>query len=137
MQRATQQLTNTEKLKQVRRNIARARTLIHQKETAPGMSEQTQTSPEAAAPAPRKTILQTLTGRVVGDKMNKTVTVLVERRVKHPLYGKFVTRSSKYHAHDENNEYKMGDLVEIVACRKLAKTKAYRVTRLIEKARIV
>ena len=92
---------------------------------------------EVAAPAPRKTIIQTLTGRVVGDKMDKTITVLVERRVKHPLYGKFVTRSSKYHAHDEKNEYKLGDLVEIVACRKLAKTKAYRVSRLIEKAKIV
>ena len=78
-----------------------------------------------------------LTGRVVSDKMNKTVTVLVERRVKHPLYGKFVTRSRKYHAHDENNECKVGDMVEIVACRKLAKSKAYRVSRLIEKARIV
>ena len=76
-------------------------------------------------PAPREeAIIQTLTGRVVSDKMDKTVTVLVERRVKHPLYGKVVTRSSKYHAHDENNEYKEGDLVEIEACRKLAKTKA-------------
>ncbi len=74
----------------------------------------TSAEPRRHAPAPRKTILQTLTGRVVGDKMNKTVTVLVERRVKHPLYGKFVTKSSKYHAHDENNEYKTGDLVEIV-----------------------
>jgi small subunit ribosomal protein S17 len=91
----------------------------------------------AAAPAPRKTIVQTLTGRVVSDKMNKTVTVLVERRVTHPLYGKVLTRTRKYHAHDENNEYKAGDLVEIEACRKLAKTKAYRVTRLIEKARQV
>ena len=99
------------------------------------MSEQTQAP--AAAPAPRKTIVQTLVGRVVGDKMNKTVTVIVERRVKLALYGKFVTRSSKYHAHDENNECKMGDLVEIVACRKLAKTKAYRVSRLLEKARVV
>ena len=97
----------------------------------------TGTPGETAALAPRKTIIQTLTGRVVGDKMNKTITVLVERRVKHPLYGKFVTRSSKYHAHDENNEYKLGDLVEIVACRKLAKTTAYRVSRLIEKAKIV
>jgi small subunit ribosomal protein S17 len=87
----------------------------------------------AAATAPRKAIIQTLTGRVVGDKMDKTVTVLVERRVKHPIYGKFVTRSSKYHAHDEKNEYKVGDLVEIAACRKLAKTKAYRVTKLVEK----
>ena len=101
------------------------------------MSEQAQTAAPAEAPAPRKTIVQTLIGRVVGDKMSKTVTVLVERRVKHPLYGKFVTRSRKYHAHDENDEYKTGDLVEIVACRKIAKTKAYRVSRLIEKAKTV
>ena len=91
---------------------------------------------ETTVTTAKKPILQTLTGRVVSDKMDKTVTVLVERRVKHPLYGKVVTRSSKYHAHDENNEYKEGDLVEIEACRKLAKTKAYRVTRLIEKARL-
>jgi small subunit ribosomal protein S17 len=97
------------------------------------MIEATETS---AAPA-RKPILQTLTGRVVSDKMDKTVTVLVERRVKHPLYGKIVTRSRKYHAHDENNEYKQGDLVEIEACRKLAKNKAFRVTRLLEKAKLV
>ncbi|MBK7793929.1 MAG: 30S ribosomal protein S17 [Betaproteobacteria bacterium] len=69
--------------------------------------------------------------------MDKTVTVLVERRVKHPLYGKVVTRSRKYHAHDENNEFKQGDLVEIEACRKLAKNKAFRVTRLLEKAKLV
>jgi small subunit ribosomal protein S17 len=100
------------------------------------MSEATQTAAPGAAPA-RKSIVHALIGRVVGDKMHKTVTVLVERRVKHPLYGKIVTRSHKYHAHDENNEYKTGDLVEIVACRKLAKTKAYRVSRLIEKAKIV
>ena len=99
-------------------------------------TEQTTRAAPQSAPdaAPKKTIIQTLTGRVVSDKMDKTVTVLVERRVKHPLYGKFVTKSSKYHAHDENNEFKEGDLVEIEACRKLAKTKAYRVTRLIEKA---
>ena len=101
------------------------------------MSEQTQAAAPGPTPAPRKTIIQTLTGRVVSDKMNKTVTVLVERRVKHPLYGKVVTKSSKYHAHDENNEFKQGDLVEIEACRKLAKTKAWRVTRLLEKAKAV
>ena len=101
------------------------------------MTQETQAATPAEAAAPRKTIIQTLTGRVVSDKMNKTVTVLVERRVKHPLYGKFVTKSSKYHAHDENNEYKPGDLVEIIACRKLAKTKAYKVNRLIEKAKVV
>ena len=98
------------------------------------MTEQTQ---DGAAQAPKKTIIHTLTGRVVSDKMDKTVTVLVERRVKHPLYGKVVTKSHKYHAHDEKNEFKEGDLVEIEACRKLAKTKAYRVTRLIEKAKVI
>jgi small subunit ribosomal protein S17 len=82
-------------------------------------------------------LIQTQVGRVVSDKMNKTVTVLVERRVKHPLYGKVVTRSKKYHAHDENNEFKEGDMVEIEACRKLAKTKAWRVKRLIEKAKVI
>ena len=85
----------------------------------------------------RKPIIATVTGRVVSDKMDKTVTVLVERRVKHALYGKVVTKSHKYHAHDEKNEFKEGDLVEIAACRKLAKTKAYRVTRLIEKAKVI
>jgi small subunit ribosomal protein S17 len=91
---------------------------------------------EQAGSAPaKKTIVHTLQGRVVSDKMNKTVTVLVERRVKHPLYGKVVTKSHKYHAHDENNEFKEGDLVEIESCRKLAKTKSWRVKRLIEKAR--
>ena len=100
------------------------------------MTEQ-QAKTDSAAAAPRKALIQTFVGRVVSDKMNKTVTVLVERRVKHPLYGKIVMQSRKFHAHDENNECKVGDLVEIVACRKLAKTKAYRVTRLIEKAKLV
>jgi small subunit ribosomal protein S17 len=99
------------------------------------MSEQVEAS--AAAPAAKGSLIQTQIGRVVSDKMNKTVTVLVEHRVKHPLYGKVVTRSRKYHAHDEKNEYKEGDLVEIEACRKLAKTKAWRVKRLIDKAKII
>jgi small subunit ribosomal protein S17 len=80
---------------------------------------------------------RTLAGRVVSDKMQKTVTVLVERRVKHPLYGKFVTRTKRYHAHDENGDYHEGDLVEIEECRPISKTKAWRVTRLIERARTV
>jgi small subunit ribosomal protein S17 len=100
------------------------------------MSEQTQQVESGAAPA-KGSLIQTQIGRVVSDKMDKTVTVLVEHRVKHPLYGKFVTRSRKYHAHDEKNEYKEGDLVEIEAGRKLAKTKAWRVKRLIEKAKVV
>ena len=87
--------------------------------------------------AARKPLVQTVTGRVVSDKMNKTVTVLVERRAKHPIYGKVVIKSNKYHAHDESNECKAGDLVEIQATRKLSKTKAWRVTRVVEKAREV
>ena len=78
---------------------------------------------------------RTLSGRVVSDKMNKTVTVLVERKVRHPLYGKFITRSKKYHAHDEKNEFHEGDVVQIEECRPIAKTKAWRVSKLIEKAR--
>ena len=69
--------------------------------------------------------------------MNKTVTVLVERRVKHPLYGKIVMQSRKFHAHDENNECKVGDLVEIAATRKLSKTKAFRVSNVLERAQAV
>ncbi len=81
--------------------------------------------------------VRTLTGRVVSDKMDKTVTVLVERKVKHPLLGKVVRRSKKYHAHDESNEFHDGDLVLIEECRPLAKTKAWRVAKLLEKSRAV
>jgi small subunit ribosomal protein S17 len=80
---------------------------------------------------------RTLTGRIVSDKMNKTVTVLVERKVKHPMYDKVVRRSQKYHAHDENNEFHTGDMVEIEETRPIAKTKAWKVIRLIEKARTI
>lgn len=80
---------------------------------------------------------RTLVGRVVSDKRSKTVTVLVERRAKHELYGKIVARSRKYHAHDEKGEYKMGDLVEIAEGRPISKTKSWTVTRLVEKARAV
>ncbi|MCX7185585.1 MAG: 30S ribosomal protein S17 [Nitrosospira sp.] len=77
---------------------------------------------------------RTLTGKVVSDKMNKTITVLVERKVKHPLYGKIMVRTKKYHAHDESNQYHPGDLVIIEECRPLSKTKAWRVAKLVEKA---
>ena len=78
-----------------------------------------------------------LVGRVVSDKMQKTVTVLVERRVKHPLYGKVVTRSSRLHAHDEERACKEGDMVLIEESRPLSRTKSWRVIRLVEKAKIV
>jgi len=80
---------------------------------------------------------RTLVGRVVSDKRSKTVTVLVERRTAHELYGKIVAKSSKYHAHDEKGEYKMGDVVEIAESRPISKTKSWVVTRLVEKARAV
>ena len=87
------------------------------------------TAPAAGA------LKRTLIGRVVSDKMQKTVTVLVERRVRDPLMGKIVTRSKKYHAHSADNGAKTGDLVEIAECRPLSKTKAWTVTRLLEKSR--
>ena len=77
---------------------------------------------------------RTLVGRVVSDKMDKTVTVLIERRVKHTMYDKIIVRSSKYHAHNADNEAKAGDLVEIQECRPLSKTKAWQVTKLLEKS---
>lgn len=91
---------------------------------------------QAAQQAPEKNT-RTLVGKVVSDKRNKTVTVLVERRVKHELYGKIIGRSRKYHAHDEKDEYSLGDVVEIAEGRPLSKTKSWVVTRLVEKARAV
>ena len=82
----------------------------------------------------KPSLKRTLVGKVVSDKRAKTVTVLVERRVKHELYGKIVAKSSKYHAHDENNEYHMGDVVEITESRPLSKTKNWVATRLVHKA---
>jgi small subunit ribosomal protein S17 len=80
---------------------------------------------------------RTLEGRIVSDKMQKTVTVLVERRVKHPVIGKVMTRSKKYHAHVDGLEAMAGDLVQIEECAPISKTKAWRVTKVIEKARVV
>jgi len=76
-----------------------------------------------------------LTGRVVSDAMDKTITVLVERRVRHPLYGKFIRRSTKIHAHDEENSCGNGDLVTVEQCRPLSKTKTWRLFEVLEKAR--
>ena len=89
------------------------------------------------ATASISSLTRTLTGRVVSDKMNKTVTVLVERRVKHPVIGKYITRSNKFHAHSDANEFKQGDMVEIAETRPISRTKAWKVVRLIEKAKTV
>jgi small subunit ribosomal protein S17 len=80
---------------------------------------------------------KTLTRHVVSDKMAKTVSVLVERTVMHPMYGKVVRRSRKYHAHVEEAGVAAGDMVEIQECRPISKTKAWRVTRVVEKARVI
>ncbi|CEN55302.1 30S ribosomal protein S17 [Candidatus Methylopumilus turicensis] len=79
-------------------------------------------------------VVRTLSGRVVSDKMDKTVTVLVERKVKHPLIGKVIRRSNKFHAHDETNECKEGDLVVIEETRPLSKTKTWKVSKVVTKS---
>ena len=93
------------------------------------MSEAKSAAAEKAAPAAR-----TVTGVVVSDKMHKSITVLVERRVQHPLYGKIIRRSTRLHAHDEKNECNMGDLVAIRECRPLSKTKTWVLTNIVERA---
>jgi small subunit ribosomal protein S17 len=92
------------------------------------MTEQAQ----AAGPGKNQ---RRLVGRVVSDRMQKTVVVRVERRVRHPEIGKILTRSRKYHAHAAAGEYRVGDLVEIAECRPISKTKSWTVTRLLEKSR--
>ena len=94
------------------------------------------TQAQTAATEKPQTNTRTLVGRVVSDKRSKTITVLVERRVIHELYGKIVGRSRKYHAHDEKGEYHLGDLVEIAEGRPISKTKSWVVTKLLEKARL-
>ena len=89
----------------------------------------------ATAARPKNT--RTLIGKVVSDKRSKTVTVQIERRTKHELYGKIVAKSSKYHAHDEAGEYKNGDVVEIAESRPISKTKSWVVTRLVQKGATV
>jgi small subunit ribosomal protein S17 len=95
------------------------------------------TEASAQGAAPRAKNQRTLVGRVTSDKMQKTVVVRVERRVRDPMMGKTITRSNKYHAHVESGEFKEGDLVEIAECRPISRTKSWRVTRLVEKSKAV
>ncbi len=78
-------------------------------------------------------LIRTLTGQVVSDKMDKSAVVLVERRVKHPLYGKYIRRSTKFHIHDEQNECKQGDKVTIQECRPVSKTKSWKLVEVVER----
>ena len=82
----------------------------------------------------KKSLKRTLIGKVVSDKRAKTISVLVERRVKHELYGKIVGKSSKYHAHDESGEFHIGDTIEITESKPISKTKNWVATRLVQKA---
>jgi small subunit ribosomal protein S17 len=75
---------------------------------------------------------RTLTGKVISNKMDKSITVLIERLVKHPKYGKYIRRSTKLHAHDENNVCQEGDIVTIAECRPLSKTKTWRLVEVVE-----
>ncbi|MDM8557562.1 30S ribosomal protein S17 [Candidatus Parabeggiatoa sp. HSG14] len=79
----------------------------------------------------QKPVTRSLVGRVLSNKMQKTITVLVERTVKHPKYGKYIKRSTKIHAHDEESVCQVGDIVDIVQCRPLSKTKAWRLQRIV------
>ncbi|RQW61612.1 30S ribosomal protein S17 [Vibrio viridaestus] len=80
--------------------------------------------------------IRTQQGRVVSDKMDKSIVVAIERFVKHPIYGKYVKRTTKVHAHDESNECGLGDTVEISECRPLSKTKSWTLVKVVEKAKI-
>jgi small subunit ribosomal protein S17 len=82
----------------------------------------------------QENLQRTVTGRVVSDKMDKSITVLVERRVPHPLYKKYIRRSTKMHAHDENNECRQGDIVTIAQCRPLSKSKSWTLVKVVEQA---
>ena len=79
-------------------------------------------------------LTRTLTGKVVSNKMDKSITVLIERRVKHPVYGKYLTKSTKFHAHDENNVCKEGDVVTIAETRPISKTKSWTLVAVVETA---
>ena len=81
-------------------------------------------------------VKRTQQGRVVSDKMDKSITVAIERMVKHPIYGKFVKRTTKVHAHDEKNVCGLGDKVEIAECRPLSKTKSWALVKVVEKAKV-
>lgn len=85
----------------------------------------------------QKPLQHTVVGKVVSNKMTKTVTVLVERRQKHPIYGKYIVKSNKYHAHDETDAVNEGDVVEIAASRPLSRTKSWTVTRVVKEALVL
>ena len=129
-QLATGQLENTARIKEVRKSIARIKTVLREqadkqwKEAISSMTEERN----------QRKVYQ---GRVVSDKMDKTITVVVETKKNHPIYGKRMKYSKKYKAHDENNEAKIGDIVKIMETRPLSATKRFRLVEIVEKAVII
>jgi len=105
---------------------------------APVKAAPVKAAPVKAAPVKTvaKKIVRTVTGKVTSNKMDKTITVLVERKVKHPLYGKYINQSNKFHAHDEKNEINEGDVVQITEHKPISKSKSWVVTKVVSKARI-
>jgi small subunit ribosomal protein S17 len=99
-------------------------------ETSSDQVDVAQTSDEQAVSTEVKTE-RTITGQVISDKMNKTIVVKSERKVRHPLYGKYIRRSTKYHVHDESNECKIGDTVKIRECRPMSKTKSWTLVQVV------
>jgi small subunit ribosomal protein S17 len=96
-----------------------------------------QANAEATATGGKQALKRTYVGRVISNKMDKTVTVLIERKVKHPVYGKYVTKSTKLHAHDETNQINEGDVVEIAETRPMSRTKTWAVLRVVQAAQTV
>lgn len=94
------------------------------------------TTQAKATQTDKKRVQRTLTGSVSSNAMDKTVTVMIERRIKHPVYGKYITRSTKLHVHDENNECSNGDIVIIEQCRPMSKTKSWSLVKIVEKAAV-
>ena len=119
-QNATNQLENTSRIKEVRKNIARIQTVIAQK---------------GELAVEERNLRKTRTGRVVSNKMDKTIVVAVEDNVKHPLYNKIVKRTYKLKAHDENNECLIGDVVKVMETRPLSKDKRWRLVEIISRAK--
>jgi small subunit ribosomal protein S17 len=120
------------------KNVAKKAPVKNVAKKAPVKAAPVKAAPVKAAPvkAAAKKIERTVTGKVTSNKMDKTITVLVERKVKHPLYGKYINQSNKFHAHDEKNEINEGDVVQITEHKPISKSKSWVVTKVVSKARI-
>ena len=125
-QNATNQLDNTGRIKEVRKNIARIQTVI---------TEQANASIGQEDIIVERNLRKTRVGKVISDKMDKTIVVAIEDHVKHPLYKKIVKRTYKLKAHDENNECNIGDTVKVMETRPLSKDKRWRLVEIVEKAK--